>query len=177
MIGRKRAEGSRDGLTRAQAEAELRRLMVEVQVVAPVGHSLTVAAAGERYRRHLKRAGRKRSTIAAVESALRVHLVPFFTDKALDAIRHEDVVDLVAVLDGKGLSPKSIHNYVGTLSALFNYAKAAAPLGRRQPVRWRRAARRARARGDPIPRRGRVGGGPAPRREAVRIGRSTARST
>lgn len=124
VIGRKRAEGSRDGLTRAQAEAELRRLMVEVQVVAPVGHSLTVAAAGERYRRHLKRAGRKRSTIVAVESALRVHLVSFFTDKALDAIRHEDVVDLVAVLEGKGLSPKSIHNYVGTLSALFNHAKA-----------------------------------------------------
>jgi integrase len=123
VIGRKRAEGSRDGLTRARAEAELRRLMVEVQVVAPVGHSLTVAAAGERYRRHLKRAGRKRSTIVAVESALRVHLVPFFTDKALDAIRHEDVVDLVAVLEGKRLSPKSIHNYVGTLSALFNYAK------------------------------------------------------
>ena len=124
MIGRKRAEGSRDGLTRAQAEAELRRLMVEVQVIAPVGHSLTVAAAGERYRRHLKRAGRKRSTIAAVESALRVHLAPFFADKALDAIRHEDVVDLVAVLEGKRLSPKSIHNYVGTLSALFNYSKA-----------------------------------------------------
>ncbi len=31
-----------------------------------VGHSLTVAAAGERYQRHLKRGGRKRSTIAAV---------------------------------------------------------------------------------------------------------------
>jgi len=122
-IGPKRAEGSRDGFTRAQAEAELRRLMAEVQVVATVGHSLTVAAAGERYQRHLKRAGRKRSTIAAVESALRVQLVPFFTDKALDTVRHEDVADLVAVLEGKGLSPKSIHNYVGTLSALFNFAR------------------------------------------------------
>lgn len=121
VIGPKRAPGSRDGLTRAQAEAELRRLMAEVQVTAPVGHSLTLAA--ERYQRHLKRAGRKRSTIAAVESALRVQLVPFFTEKALDAIRHEDVADLVAVLEGKGLSPKSIHNYVGTLSAVFNYAK------------------------------------------------------
>jgi integrase len=122
-IGLKRTEGSRDGLTRAQAEAELRRLISEVQVVATVGHSLTVAQAGERYQRHLKRAGRKRSTIAAVESALRVQLVPFFGDKELDTIRHEDVVDLVAVLEGKGLSPKSIHNYVGTLSALFNFAK------------------------------------------------------
>src|SRR5215213_1213876 len=128
-IGPKRTDGSRDGLTRAQAEAELRRLMAEVSVTAAVGHSLTVAAAGERYQRHLRRAGRKRSTIAAVESALRVQLVPFFTDKALDTIRHEDVVDLVAVLEGKGLSPKSIHNYVGTLSALLNYAKGL-------PRRW-----------------------------------------
>jgi integrase len=87
-----------------------------------VGHSLTVAAAGERHQCHLKRAGRKRSTIVAVESALRIQLVPFFTDKPLDMIRHQDVVDLVAGLEGKGLSPKSIHNYVGTLSALFNYA-------------------------------------------------------
>ena len=122
-VGLKRPDGSRDGLTRPQAEAELRRLIGEVQTAPTVGHSLTVGAAGERYQRHLQRAGRKRSTIAAVESALRVQLVPFFTDKALDAIRHEDVVDLVAVLERKGLSPKSIHNYVGTLSALFNYAK------------------------------------------------------
>ena len=43
-IGPKRTEGSRDGLTRAQAEAELRRLMAEVQVAPTVGHSLTVAA-------------------------------------------------------------------------------------------------------------------------------------
>lgn len=123
VIGPKRADGSRDGLTRTQAEAELRRLINEVQVTATVGHSLTVAAAGERYQRHLKRAGRKRTTIAAVESALRVHLVPFFADKALDTIRPEDVADFVTVLEGKELSPKSIHNYVGTLSALFNYAK------------------------------------------------------
>lgn len=122
-VGPKRADGTRDGLTRTQAEAELRRLMAEIQVTAPVGHSLTVAAAGERYRRHLKRAGRKRSTLAAVESALRVQLVPFFANKTLDTIRHEDVADLVAVLEGKGLSPKSIHNYIGTLSALLNYAK------------------------------------------------------
>ena len=123
-VGSKRAAGGRVGLTRAQAESELRRLMTEVQVTSAVAETLTVAAAGARYQRHLSRAGRKRSTVVAVESALRVHLVPFFADKALDAIRHEDVVDLVAVLEQRGLGPKSIHNYIGTLSALLNYAKA-----------------------------------------------------
>jgi integrase len=123
-IGPKRADGSRDGLTRTQAEARLRELMAEVQVTAPVGHSLTLAAAGERYQRHLRRAGRKRSTVAAVESALRVQLVPFFQDKPLAAIGREDVSDLVAVLERRELAPKSIHNYIGTLSAIFNYAVA-----------------------------------------------------
>ncbi len=90
----------------------------------PVAVSLTVAVAGERYQHHLRRAGRKRSTVAAVESALRVHLEPFFAGRTLDAICHDDVVDLVAVLERRGLGPKSIRNYVGTLSALFNHARA-----------------------------------------------------
>jgi integrase len=98
--------------------------MAEVQVTRKAGISLTIASAGERYLRHLKRLGRKRSTIAAVESALRIHLVPFFREKALDAIRRDDVIDLVEVLEQRDLSPKSIHNYIGTLSALFNFAKA-----------------------------------------------------
>src|SRR5688572_24343109 len=123
-VGPKRSVAGRDGLTRAQAESELRRLMAEVQVSKPVAVSLTVAAAGQRYQHHLRRVGRKRSTVAAVESALRVHLVPFFAGKTLDAICNDDIVDLVAVLERRGLGPKSIRNYVGTLSALFNYARA-----------------------------------------------------
>ena len=86
-VGPKRAEGGRDGLTRAQAEAELRRLMAEVQVTPAVGHSSRSPRPASATCAHLERAGRKRSTIAAVESALRVQLVPFFADKALDAIR------------------------------------------------------------------------------------------
>ena len=53
-----------------------------------------------------------------------MHLAPFFRERALDAITPEDVHDLVGVLEGKGLSPKSIRNVVATLSALFNFAKA-----------------------------------------------------
>ena len=123
-LGQVRQPGSRDGLTRAQAEAKLREWMADVQPSAPVGRSVTLAAAGEHYQRHLRRAGRKRTTIAAVESALRVQLVSFFADKPLAAIRREDVCDLVAVLEGRELAPKSIHNYIGTLSAICNYAMA-----------------------------------------------------
>ena len=53
-----------------------------------------------------------------------MHLAPFFGDRSMDAIPPEDVLDLVAVLEGKGLSPKSIQNVIATLSALFNFARA-----------------------------------------------------
>lgn len=123
-VGPKRCEGTRDGLTRRQAEAELRRLMAEVTVTRPVGERLTIAELGSRYLPDLERRGRKRTTVIAVELALRVHLRPFFGDRAVDSIRPEDVEDLVALMESKGLSPKSIRNYIGTLSALFNYARA-----------------------------------------------------
>jgi integrase len=59
-----------------------------------------------------------------VECALRVHIIPFFDGKSLDAIRPEDVADFVANLERKGLAAKTIQNYVHTLSALFNFAVA-----------------------------------------------------
>ena len=124
-IGEKRATGSRDGLTRAQAEAELRRLIEEVRPPAlRTGERLTIQEAARRYLLQAERRGRKPSTRQNIESEVRVHLAPFFRDRALDAIRAEDVLDLVATLEGKGLSPKSIRNSVATLSAVLNYARA-----------------------------------------------------
>jgi integrase len=121
-IGPKRPPGSRDGLTRAQAEAEMRKLMSTVTATAPVSVKLDIGTLGARYIEHLRRQGRKRSTIVAVESALRIWLVPTFGNRALDGIAHHDVQDLVVRMEAKALSAKSIRNYIGTLSALFNYA-------------------------------------------------------
>jgi integrase len=124
-IGLKRAPGVREGLTRAQAEVKLQELRATTAVPgAHHGPALTIAELGERYQLHLKHQGRKRTTIRAVESALRVQLVPFFADKAIHTITFEMVTDLVAVLEARDLSPKSVHNYVGVQSAMFNYAKA-----------------------------------------------------
>ncbi|HEX4437054.1 MAG TPA: site-specific integrase [Solirubrobacteraceae bacterium] len=122
-IGPKRDDGSRDGLTRRAAEAELRRLIAEVKPVVPASEALTVAEVGGRYLTHLERMGRKLSTRTAVRSALRVHLEPYFAEKSIGSITYEDVVDLLTTLEGKGIGPKSIRNYIGTLSALFNFAR------------------------------------------------------
>src|SRR5215218_7610080 len=77
-LGPVRAPGTRDGLTRAQAERELRR-RIEGDAPAPtVVARLTVEQSGERLIRHLASLGRKRSTIEGYDSYLRVHLAPFF---------------------------------------------------------------------------------------------------
>jgi integrase len=123
-IGLKRAEGARDGLTRTQAEARLRELMAEAPAAARRGERLSVDEVARRYIAQARRRGRKPSTLGNIESEVRVHLAPFFRSRSMDSIRAEDVLDLVAVLEGKALAPKTIRNVVSTLSALFNFAKA-----------------------------------------------------
>jgi integrase len=123
-IGSKRASGSRHGLTQAQAEAELRRLIGATQVKPRSGERPTVEEVTARYVAHAERRGRKRSTCQDIESIERGHLRPFFRGRSLDAIEAEDVLDLIATLEGKGLAPKTIRNVVATLSALFNFARA-----------------------------------------------------
>ncbi|UGS35249.1 tyrosine-type recombinase/integrase [Capillimicrobium parvum] len=132
-IGPKRGEGSRDGLTRTQAEAELRRLIAETPGAARVGERLTMHEAGRRYTRYLAASGRKPSTLAAVRGHLAHWIEPFFADRAIDGIRTEDVADLVTLMQAgqrpgglrrtKPLSPKTIRNAIGTLNALMSYAQ------------------------------------------------------
>jgi integrase len=137
-IGPKRTEGERDGLTRVQAEAELRRLRAEVRPLRTPGDALTITELAERYRTHLERQGRKRATIVALDSIVRVWLVPFFGDRDLRRVRVEDVSQLVSMMEtgqrpgprvvgdrryGRPVGVKSVRNYIGTLSALLGFAE------------------------------------------------------
>lgn len=121
-IGPKRESGAREGLTRTQAEAELRQLIGTTQVKprAGAGEGLTIGEVAARYIAHAERRGRKPSTLANIESEARVHLEPFFGARSLDRIEAADVLDLIATLEGKGRASKTIRNVVATLSALFN---------------------------------------------------------
>ena len=120
----RRVPGGRDGLTRTQAEERLREEISQAGTVAHArGERLTVADVGARYITHARRKGRKPSTLQNLESEIRVHLAPFFTG-SMDAIVAEDVADLIAVLEGKELAPKTIKNTIATLSALFTFACA-----------------------------------------------------
>ena len=122
VIGPKRQPGSRDGLTRKQAEAELRRRIEATETRTPV-QAPTVSEAGERLVRSLEAQGRKASTLAAYESTLRAHLVPHFGERALHRITTDDVEGFIATCRAKGCAPKSIRNYLGSLHSIFEFAR------------------------------------------------------
>ncbi len=121
-IGPKRIEGTRQGLTRRDAEAELRRLIREVKPKAAVAERVTIADVVREYLVDLERRGGKKSTRTAIETAHRAHLQPFFGERALESVTYEDVADLAAKLKRSGLSSKSIRNYMSTLSTLYKFA-------------------------------------------------------
>jgi hypothetical protein len=87
---------------------------------------------GTRYLRHLENAGRKPVTLQAVRGHLEHWHEPFFAGKTLDAIRPEDLADLIALMrDGqrpgglnraKPLLPKTIRNVIGTLNTRYRHA-------------------------------------------------------
>jgi integrase len=120
-IGPKRRPGSRDGLTRAQAEAELRRRM-EVDVPSVTAGKQSVGVVGGQLVASLEAQGRKASTLAAYETALRAHLIPFFGDRPLGRIETTDVERFIASRRGR-LAPKSIRNYLGALHSIFEFAR------------------------------------------------------
>jgi integrase len=132
-LGPVREPGTRNGLTRSQAEARLRELMIEADAApAPVTERMTLAEAGDRRIKQLARIGRKPdTTLANYESEIRVHFTPHFGDKALDEISVKDVESFIdACLDEDGrldrglglLSVKTVRNLYVHLSGIFEFA-------------------------------------------------------
>jgi integrase len=121
-IGGKRATGTRMGLTRAQAERKLQRL-IDQEPGSPIEQRVGIDDAGMMLIDHLDSLGRKRSTIDEYRSYLRVHLGPFFGDTALDKITPSRVEGFVATKRREGKATKSILNYLGLLHSIFAFAE------------------------------------------------------
>jgi integrase len=117
-LGRLREPGSREGLTKPQAEAAMRR-QIQAVTAAASRERLTVGEAGERLLELLELKGRKPSTVEAVRSALRVHLEPQFGSRTLDRIDKATVERFIAAERRAGMAPKSIRNYLGVLHSVY----------------------------------------------------------
>ena len=102
------------------------------------GNALTMPDLGRRYLAHLVRRGRKKATTTSVESILRIWLNTFFAERDVRTITAEDVRDLMGMMEsghrrgpklkgdrryGKPAGAKTVRNYIGTLSALLNFAE------------------------------------------------------
>jgi integrase len=121
-LGPKRLPGSREGLTRKQAEAQLRRLMQEVRS-APPGERLTVSVAGARYLDHLEVViGRRPTTIQDYRLILERQLVPFFCETGIDRIGTEDVTAFLQAQGRAGFARQTIINRCNLLHGIYGYA-------------------------------------------------------
>jgi len=132
-LGLMRQPGSREGLTRTQAEARLRELMLETNAAPPpVAERMTIAEVGDGRIKHLARSGRKPdTTLANYESEIRIHFAPHFGETAVDEITTGDVEEFIdACLDAEDrmdrglteLSVKSVRNLCVHLNGIFEFA-------------------------------------------------------
>jgi len=131
-LGAIREPGSREGLTRKQAEMALRRLMTEVRVVVPE-ERMTYQEAGERYLHHLENVKRRKpSTIQDYRIMHNKHLVPHFASKPIDRISPRDVAGYITAKstskdkgrgrNSGGLSHKTIVNHLNFAHGVFAFA-------------------------------------------------------
>jgi hypothetical protein len=119
-LGFKRAPGAPDGLTKSDAEGELRRLIESMTVIPK---AMDIAEAGARWLVHLEAVGRRKSTLMDYESAVRIHLVPFFDNRPIAKITAADVERFMVSKRAEGRSPKSVRNWLGVLHSLLTYAE------------------------------------------------------
>lgn len=122
-IGPKRQTGSREGLTRTQAERELRRRIEAETFVRPATARRTVLEVGEEYVDHLEHVmDRKATTIKDYRGYLHGHFEPFFGDRPVDRIDEGWVAAYLKQKRGRGLSAKTVHNHLNFMHGLFKFA-------------------------------------------------------
>jgi integrase len=121
-LGLKRPAGTREGLTRAQAERQLQRL-IDAEIDARIHSRMGVADAGTLFLDHLESLGRKPSTLGEYRSCLRVHLEPFFGDEALDKVTSARIEAYIAAKRRERKATKSILNHLGLLHSIFAFAQ------------------------------------------------------
>jgi hypothetical protein len=121
-IAVKRTPGTTDGLTRAQAEKELRK-RIERDVIVPGAARRTLEEAGGAYVDHLEHVmERKRSTIQDYRGHLCRHLVPFFGERPIDKIEPAQVAQYLKRKRSDGLSSKTVQNHLNFLHGVFAFA-------------------------------------------------------
>lgn len=124
-IGPVRAPGSREGLTRSQAERAFGRLQQEEEGRAPVAayRSATVREAADSLRRNLALEGARKSYLAGCRSMQHVQVDPRLGTSALTDVSSADVEAMASAMLTAGLKPASVRNVMVFLHAVFEHAR------------------------------------------------------
>ena len=121
-IGPKRAAGATRGLTRVQAERELRK-RIDNDLILNAGDRKSLGEAGTLYIDHLEHVmDRKRSTLQDYRGYLRRHLEKFFGDGPIDRIDPARVAAYLKQKRGDGLSSKTVQNHLNFLHGIFAFS-------------------------------------------------------
>jgi integrase len=147
-LGAVRARGSSEGLTKAQAEAALRRMVEAENRHRPPSleeRPRTVDDVADAVRQRIALEGARLSYRQNCESMQRIHVSPAMGSRRIDAVTQDDVERLAAAMLRKGRAPKTVRNVMTFLYGVFAYAEAKGWV-ERNPVA--RAARPRRRRGD-----------------------------
>jgi hypothetical protein len=124
-VGHIRRPGESDGLTRPQAERELRR-MQDAEERAPKlargAKSPTVDEVGDSLRQELRIGGARRSYLEGCESMQRVRISPRLGTLAVTSVTTAHVEAVASAMLADGLSPKTIRNVVSFLHSILEHA-------------------------------------------------------
>jgi integrase len=124
-IGKVRNIGEKDGLSRAQAERDFRRLQAEEDHIPRPVHGAaapTVDDVADSLRELLELRGRRRTYRDNCEYMQRVHISSFMGERKITDIARHDVEALTRVLLKRKLAPKTVRNIMGFLHAVFEHA-------------------------------------------------------
>jgi integrase len=125
-IGKVRVRGESDGLTRAQAERGLRRL-IEAESLRPrpsvEERPRTVDEVADELRGRLAIEGARLSYQQNCESMQRVHISPAMGKRRVDSITRSDVERLARSMLERSLAPKTVRNVMTFLHSVFALAE------------------------------------------------------
>ena len=124
-IGKVRARGETDGLTRTEAERGLRRL-IEVESLRPPlsleERPRTVDEVADELRGRLAIEGARTSYRQNCESMQRVHVSPAIGKRRVESVTRQHIEQLARFMLSRGLAPKTVRNVMTFLHAVFAVA-------------------------------------------------------
>ncbi|WP_205698913.1 tyrosine-type recombinase/integrase [Conexibacter sp. SYSU D00693] len=124
-IGPVRPPGTAEGLTRREAEAQLRKMVLAEEQrpsPPPAAARQTVNDAALALIEFKRVQGVSKSNLGTLSTARRLHFGPELGTMPLRKVHRRDVEAMSAALLGRGLSPKTVANTLKVLHGVFEHA-------------------------------------------------------